>query len=88
MVWRQPIGANPETLLAVKPLQVIRSEGAAAVEEDEDHGGAGDRDQKQGRKVGDQMEIDSHGRAALQRYLSFTSLRSALRREQRSCKLL
>jgi hypothetical protein len=34
------------------------------------------------------MEIDSHGRAALQLDLSINSLRSAVLQEQRSCKLL
>ena len=36
------------------------SEGAAAVEEDEDHRRTGQGDQGQGSEVGDEMEIDAH----------------------------
>ena len=42
-------------------MAAYSSERTAAVEEDEDHGRASNRDQEKGRKVGDQMEIDSHG---------------------------
>ena len=41
-----------------------RSEGAAAVVEDEDHGRTGQGDQGQGAEVGNEMEIDTHGAAA------------------------
>ncbi len=43
------------------------SEGAAAVEEDEDHGRAGQGDQGQGAEVGDEVEVDTHGAAAGER---------------------
>ena len=72
----------------MRPFQRCGSESAATIEEDEDHGWTRNRDQKEGRKVGDQMEIDSHGRAALQLDLSINILRSAVLQEQRSCKLL
>ncbi len=54
------------------------SEGAAAVEEDEDHSRPGDCDQEQSSEVGDQMEVDSHGRTAQQLHKSDPSLRSAV----------
>jgi hypothetical protein len=39
----------------------VLSEGAAAEEENEDHGRARQGDQGQGAEVGDQMEVDAHG---------------------------
>ncbi len=41
-----------------------RSEGAAAVVEDEDHGRTGQGDQGQGAEVGDEVEVDTHGASA------------------------
>jgi H+/Cl- antiporter ClcA len=43
------------------------SEGAAAVEEDENHGRTGQGDQGQGAEVRDEMEVDTHGAAAGER---------------------
>ncbi|KEF42698.1 MAG: chloride channel protein [Cyanobium sp. CACIAM 14] len=43
------------------------SEGAPAVEEDEDHGRAGQGDQGQGAEIGDEMEVDTHDAAAGER---------------------
>ena len=40
------------------------SEGAAAVEEDEDHGRPRQGDQGQGSEVGDQVKVDAHGASA------------------------
>ena len=41
------------------------SESASAVEKNEDHSGASQSDQRKGGEVGDQMEVDAHGREAL-----------------------
>ena len=43
------------------------SEGAAPVEEDEDHRRTGQGDQGQSAEVGDEMEVDTHGAAAGER---------------------
>jgi H+/Cl- antiporter ClcA len=42
----------------------VSSEGSAPVEEDEDHGRAGQGDQGQGAEVGDEVEVDTHDAAA------------------------
>ena len=38
------------------------SEGAAAIEKDEDHGRSRQGDQGQGSEIGDQVKINAHGR--------------------------
>ena len=43
------------------------SESASAVEKNEDHSGASQSDQRKGGEVGDQMEVDAHGRKALRK---------------------
>ncbi|WP_371734099.1 chloride channel protein [Synechococcus sp. CCY 9618] len=48
-------------------LAADQSEGAAAVEEDEDHRRSGQGDQGQGAEVGDEMEVDTHDAAAGER---------------------
>ena len=47
------------------PATVGISECAAAIEEDEDDGWAGDGNQREGGEIGDQMNVDAHGRCAL-----------------------
>ena len=54
-----------------------RSERAAAVEEDEDDSGAGNGDQRQGGKVGDQVNVKAHDDAALSEEVSPNRLRGS-----------
>ena len=40
---------------------MMTSEGAAAIEKNEDHRGARQRDQRQSHEVGNQVKINAHG---------------------------
>lgn len=58
----------------------MRSERAAAVEEDEDDSGACNGDQRQGGKVGDQVNVKAHGDAALSEIVTPPRLRGTVPR--------
>ena len=51
-----------------------------AVEEDEDDSWTGNGDQRQGGKVGDQMNVKAHGDAALSEIVSLPRLRGSVPR--------
>ena len=59
-------------------------EGSSAVEEDEDDSGAGDGDQRQGGKVGDQVNVKAHDDAALSENVSPPRLRGSAPRARYS----
>jgi hypothetical protein len=59
MTQRQLLNAEPDWISTDRGW--LSSESAAAVEEDEDHGGASQGDQGKGGEVGDQVEVDAHG---------------------------
>ena len=65
-------------------LKRRRSERAAAVEEDEDDSGAGNGDQRQGGKVGDQVNVKAHDDAALSEIFSPPRLRGSVPRSTNS----
>ena len=46
----------------------MESESSAAIEEDEDDGGACQGDQRKSGEIGDQVEVDAHGWKAFSAY--------------------
>ena len=58
----------------------MRSERAAAVEENEDDSGTGNGDHRQGGKVGDQVNVKAHGVAALSEIVTPPRLRGSVPR--------
>jgi H+/Cl- antiporter ClcA len=62
----QAIQGRPVYHALADLLVPVGSEGAAAEVEDEDHGRAGQGDQGQGTEVGDEMEVNTHGAAAVE----------------------
>ena len=58
----------------------MRSERAAAVEENEDDSGTGNGDHRQGGKVGDQVNVKAHGDAALSEIVTPSRLRGTVPR--------